>query len=123
MGWYDEHGPLATTQVTPDGDYTRTGIRFNDQGYSNNPHHRQYLVGPERSGLYYLHARSVSGEFFLFFFFFFSFAGFFADSCCLLSCSIFRQACFAPSGSMLRVKTLWRRSGPGSTPCLKRCGL
>jgi hypothetical protein len=66
VGWYDEHGPLATMQVTPDGDYTRTGIRFNDQGYSNNPHHRQYLVGPERSGLYYLHARSVSGEFFTF---------------------------------------------------------
>ena len=24
VGWFDEHGPLATTQVTPDGDYTRT---------------------------------------------------------------------------------------------------
>ena len=66
IGWFDEHGPLATAQVTPDGDYTQTGICFNSQGYSNNPHHRQYVVAPERSGLYYLHARTISDEFFTF---------------------------------------------------------
>src|SRR5262245_40353547 len=25
LGWYDEHAPRATMQVTPDGDYTRAG--------------------------------------------------------------------------------------------------
>ena len=66
IGWFDEHGPLATAQITPDGDYTQTGIQFNRRGYSNNPHHRQYVTAPERSGLYYLHAKTVSGEFFAF---------------------------------------------------------
>ena len=66
VGWFDEHGPLATMQITPDGDYTQTGIQFNKFGYSNNPHHRQYVVAPERSGLYYLHVTTVSGEFFAF---------------------------------------------------------
>ena len=27
LGWHDEHAPRATAQVTPDGDYTRTGVR------------------------------------------------------------------------------------------------
>ena len=50
VGWFDEHGPLATMQVTPDGDYTRTGVEFNKRGYKNNPNHRQYITAPERSG-------------------------------------------------------------------------
>ena len=66
IGWFDEHGPLATAQITPDGDYTQTGIQFNRRGYSNNPHHRQYVTAPERSGLYYLHAKTVSDNFFAF---------------------------------------------------------
>jgi N,N-dimethylformamidase len=66
IGWFDEHGPLATMQISPDGDYTQTGIQFNKFGYSNNPHHRQYVTAPEKSGLYYLHAKTVSGEFFTF---------------------------------------------------------
>jgi hypothetical protein len=26
LGWFDEHGPSAVMQVTPDGDYSRTGF-------------------------------------------------------------------------------------------------
>ena len=65
IGWYDEHGPRATMQVSPDGDYTQTGVQWNRQGYSH-PHHKQYLEAPPRSGLYYLHARTESGRFFSF---------------------------------------------------------
>src|SRR5690242_12999621 len=32
IGWYDEHGPRATMQVTPDGDYTQTGVQWNKVG-------------------------------------------------------------------------------------------
>lgn len=66
VGWFDEHGPRATMQITPDGDYTQTGIEFNKRGYRNNPHHTQFVVGPERSGLYYFHAKAESGVFFSF---------------------------------------------------------
>ena len=33
-GWCDEHGPRAMTQITPDADYTQTGVRWNQIGYS-----------------------------------------------------------------------------------------
>lgn len=65
LGWYDEHGPRATIQITPDGDYTQTGVHWNEQGYTN-PHHRQWVTAPERSGLYYFHAKSATGRFFSF---------------------------------------------------------
>ena len=51
IGWYDEHGPRATVQLTPDGDYTQTGVRWNHSGYSS-PHHNQYQTAPPRSGLH-----------------------------------------------------------------------
>ena len=63
IGWYDEHGPRATMQITPDGDYTQTGVQWNKYGYSS-PHHLQYVKAPARSGLYYLHAKTPSGRFF-----------------------------------------------------------
>ena len=62
LGWFDEHGPRAVMQVTPDGDYTRTGVQWNTKGYGS-PHLAQTVVGPERSGLYYLHAETESGSF------------------------------------------------------------
>lgn len=65
LGWFDEHGPRAVMQVTPDGDYTQTGVRWNTQGYGS-LHHTQYVTAPERSGLYYLHAENEAGEFFAF---------------------------------------------------------
>jgi hypothetical protein len=65
IGWFDEHGPRATVQITPDGDYTRTGVQWNRFGYSC-PHHKQYVTAPSRSGLYYFHAKGESGRFFSF---------------------------------------------------------
>jgi len=65
LGWFDEHGPKATMQITPDGDYTQTGVQWNKFGYAN-PQHKQYAEAPVRSGLYYFHARAESGRFFSF---------------------------------------------------------
>ncbi len=66
LGWFDEHGPRAVMQITPDGDYTQTGVNWNKVGYGS-AHHTQFVTGPERSGLYYLHAKGEkSGEFFSF---------------------------------------------------------
>jgi hypothetical protein len=65
LGWYDEHGPRATVQITPDGDYTQTGAMWNKFGYTS-PHHKQFVAAPERSGLYYFHAKSEAGRFFSF---------------------------------------------------------
>jgi len=66
IGWFDEHGPRATMQITPDGDYTRTGVEWNKVGYNNNPVHRQFESAPARSGLYYFHARTNGGRAFSF---------------------------------------------------------
>ncbi|HEX5484142.1 MAG TPA: carboxypeptidase-like regulatory domain-containing protein, partial [Terriglobia bacterium] len=65
IGWYDEHGPRANMQITPDGDYTQTGVQWNRVGYGS-VQHAQMLAAPERSGLYYLHAKTISGQFFAF---------------------------------------------------------
>ncbi len=65
IGWYDEHGPRATVQITPDGDYAQTGVQWNKFGYTS-PRHKQYVEAPQRSGLYYLHAKTESGLFFSF---------------------------------------------------------
>jgi N,N-dimethylformamidase len=65
LGWYDEHGPNAMMQITPDGDYTQTGVRWNTVGYGP-PDVTRLVTAPERSGLYYLHAKGESGAFFSF---------------------------------------------------------
>ena len=65
IGTYDEHGPRATMQITPDGDYTQTGVEWNKLGYHSKAM-GQFIAGPEKSGLYYLHAISKSGDFFAF---------------------------------------------------------
>ena len=49
LGWFDEHGPRATMQITPDGDYTQTGVEWNKYGYAN-PHHKQYVEAPGAVG-------------------------------------------------------------------------
>ncbi len=65
LGWHDEHGPRAMMQLTPDGDYTRTGVQWNKVGYVSDTH-RQFVKAPERSGLYYFRARTNSGANFSF---------------------------------------------------------
>ena len=65
IGWFDEHGPRATVQITPDGDYTQTGVQWNKFGYTS-PHHKQFIEAPEKSALYYFHAKTESGQFFSF---------------------------------------------------------
>jgi len=65
LGWFDEHGPRATMQITPDGDYTQTGVAWNEYGYAN-PHLHQYVEAPARPGLYYFHARTALGVKFAF---------------------------------------------------------
>ncbi|MFN7996679.1 MAG: DUF6605 domain-containing protein [Bryobacteraceae bacterium] len=65
IGWYDEHGPRATMQVTPDGDFTQTGVQWNTQGYTE-PSPTELVTAPQRSGLYYLYAKTPSGREFSF---------------------------------------------------------
>ena len=57
--------PRATVQITPDGDYSQTGVDWNRCGYPSS-HVQQFLTAPERSGLYYLWARTPSGKAFSF---------------------------------------------------------
>ena len=52
-------------QITPDGDYTQTGVEWNKYGYAN-PHLHQYVAGPRAVGLYYFHARTATGAEFSF---------------------------------------------------------
>lgn len=65
LGWHDEHAPRATMQITPDGDYTRSGARWNEIGYANSVH-SQHVRGPEPSGLHYFRASTASGRQFAF---------------------------------------------------------
>ncbi|MFZ0215304.1 MAG: carboxypeptidase-like regulatory domain-containing protein [Candidatus Dormiibacterota bacterium] len=65
IGWFDEHGPRAMVQVTPDGDYTQEGVGWNRLGYAN-ASYRPTVSAPERSGLYYFHAETETGRGFSF---------------------------------------------------------
>ena len=65
IGTFDEHGPRANMQITPDGDYTQAGVQWNKHGYHSKAL-GQFVEAPERSGLYYMHARDKEGRFFSF---------------------------------------------------------
>lgn len=65
LGWFDEHGPGATLQILPDGDFTQTGAGWNRAGWGS-PHHTQFVTAPEPSGLYYFHGETEGGEHFSF---------------------------------------------------------
>lgn len=62
VGWFDDHGPRSTVQQTPDGDWTQTGIEWNRIGYGLQ-WHQQKVAAPERSGLYFFHAKTAKGQF------------------------------------------------------------
>ncbi|HEY3453043.1 MAG TPA: N,N-dimethylformamidase beta subunit family domain-containing protein [Bryobacteraceae bacterium] len=65
LSWFDEHGPRTTVQITPDDDYSQTGVDWNRHGYPS-AHVQQFVTAPARSGLYYLWARTPSGRTFSF---------------------------------------------------------
>ncbi len=65
LGWFDDHGPRATTQLVPDGDFTQTGVQWNKIGFGS-VWHQQRITAPDRSGLYYFHVKNARGEFFSF---------------------------------------------------------
>ena len=62
IGWVDEHGPDSNRQLLPDGDFTQTGLKWNERGFAARP----TIVAPDRTGLYYLWAKTPSGEAFSF---------------------------------------------------------
>ena len=48
-GWCDEHGHRAMMQITPDGDYSGTGVGWNRTGYTLE-FQKHGLAAPQRSG-------------------------------------------------------------------------
>src|SRR5262245_43676908 len=62
VGWYDNHGPRAVMQTLPDGHFVETGVHWS----GGHGVHGQTVLAPERSGLYYFHAKGESGAFFSF---------------------------------------------------------
>jgi len=62
LGWCDEHGPRAMAQILPDGDFTQSGVAWNRVGY-NLKYQKHGIVAPDKSGLYFLHAKTRSGRF------------------------------------------------------------
>lgn len=63
VGWYDQHGPRGAMQIVPDGFFVETGVNW-DNGAPGV--HKQTITAPERTGLYYFHAKGESGAFFTF---------------------------------------------------------
>ncbi|MBT6157626.1 MAG: carboxypeptidase regulatory-like domain-containing protein, partial [Planctomycetaceae bacterium] len=62
LGWCSEHGPRAMAQITPDDDFTQTGVQWNRTGHTLE-YQKHAVVAPEQSGLYFMHATTRSGEF------------------------------------------------------------
>ncbi|MDA1056046.1 MAG: carboxypeptidase regulatory-like domain-containing protein [Planctomycetota bacterium] len=62
FGWCGEHAPRAMAQIIPDGDFSQTGVAWNREGYSLQ-YQRHAVTAPDESGLYYLHAKTRSGQF------------------------------------------------------------
>jgi hypothetical protein len=58
--WHDEHGPRPGLQLLPDGDFTQTGVKWNEIGYEYD--HSQEVRAPSRSGLYFFHMRGKHSD-------------------------------------------------------------
>jgi N,N-dimethylformamidase len=65
-GLFENHPRGANRQILPDGDFTTAGAGWNRTGYAFPPHARQNATAPDRTGLYYFHVRTESGQFFSF---------------------------------------------------------
>jgi N,N-dimethylformamidase len=65
ISWFDEHAAHTTEQLLPDEDFTQCGVNWNRIGYPS-IHPQQLLRAPQRSGLYYLWGRTLSGRQFSF---------------------------------------------------------
>ena len=66
LGDFDSFGPGGDRQVVPDGDFTITGCRWNENGYPFGADQRNIIEAPDRTGLYYVHLNARSGNFFSF---------------------------------------------------------
>ena len=66
LGWFDEHGPRAMTQLLPDTDFTVTGAQWNGEGFTSGPAFIRRVAAPERSGLYFFHVTTAGGDFLTF---------------------------------------------------------
>ena len=67
LGHFSDEPRGAYSQILPDGDVSQTGVRWSDHGYAYpevDP--RVYVEAPQRSGLYYFHAKDSAGGFFSF---------------------------------------------------------
>ena len=62
FGWCDEHAPKAMAQILPDEDFTQTGVQWNRTGFAQR-YQKHSIEAPDRSGLYFLHAKTRSGGF------------------------------------------------------------
>lgn len=65
IGTFDDHAPLANLQITPDGDYTQSGVDWNNVGYRTVTQ-KQSVTAPDKSGLYMFHLSNLEGKEFTF---------------------------------------------------------
>lgn len=60
IGWFDNHGPRAAMQTLPDGHFVESGVAW-DNGFG--AVHKQQIMAPQVSGLYWFRAHTPSGRY------------------------------------------------------------
>ncbi len=63
LGVVSDHGRSPNVQHLPDRHFVSTGVEWDNQIRAA---HKIFVTAPERSGLYYFHAKAKNGEFFSF---------------------------------------------------------
>ena len=59
IDWHSEHGPEELQQIVPDGDFTQTGVEWQDKLPSAfGPHEQDMIEAPGESGLYFFHLKT-----------------------------------------------------------------